>query len=245
MLQRLQQPQRVGRVGCVGLECIQRPMEHFFNAPETNWDRVDRLSKESKPILFVFGLIFLCLLLVWFWLIWHWDAFSWGPFGPDQSEEAGAYTPGRVIRSLSWRRVEHCYCYWLHSFGKKHIDTKLHSRILHSVVPVQEMAQGFSLGLVSSLGFSRRRVGMDESSYSCGGSFVVLDHCTLIHSDSSLYILLLSWSRSSPSSKPWFLGFHADTKRQHADYISLETVNTSWDTSNGRQEMHWRNTKTT
>ena len=173
------------------------------------------------------------------------DAFSWGPFGPDQSEEAGAYTPGRVSRSLSWRRVEHCYCYWLHSFGKKHIDTKLHSRILHSVVPVQEMAQGFSLGLVSSLGFSRRRVGMDESCYSCGGSFVVLDHCTLIHIDSSLYILLLSWSRSSPSSKPWFLGFHADTKRQHADYISLETVNTSWDTSNGRQEMHWRNTKTT
>ena len=50
-------PQRVGRVGCVGLECIQRPMEHFFNAPETNWDRVDRLSKESKPILFVFGLV--------------------------------------------------------------------------------------------------------------------------------------------------------------------------------------------
>ena len=93
--------------------------------------------------------------------------------------------------------------------------------------------------------FSRRRVGMDESCYSCGGSFVVLDHCTLIHIDSSLYILLLSWSRSSPSSKPWFLGFHADTKRQHADYISLETVNTSWDTSNGRQEMHWRNTKTT
>lgn len=54
MLQRLQQPQRVG---CVGLECIQRPMEHFFNAPETNWDRVDWLSKESKPILFVFGLV--------------------------------------------------------------------------------------------------------------------------------------------------------------------------------------------